>query len=508
MHLARPAMGAILATLVATMGPAYGGSIEEIGNVPAYHFTITTQSAPAQAYFNHAMVMFYAYNYTEAERLFRLAEVEDPTCAMCLWGTAMAKRSQGLELRLTTPPEASPWMARAVALGGAVSATERDLIRASAQAFQRTPPERGEILAGRFLAAMTTLRDTYPKSADVWALSIDAQMGVPPASGPKHHCGGSYDDAILPLIEQGLERFPNHPGLLHYHLHLQERTADMRPSKQSAERLPGFGVSQIGHFYHMPTHYYWRIGDYEACVAANKQAIAADVQYFRMGGVGLLTYYYEYHYLHSYHFLWWLGAAQGDRNMAVQNADYIVEHTVPSHLASIPTYLDALRATKIAAHAKFGEWSAVLAIEPMDGEGALAGVWRTFARALAFLNLGQQPAYATERAKLDQLCKPGSQAAAAVKTWADLGRNYLQGVAFMRNKKWAESVAPLERAVAIEDTLPRDYPPEWIFWSAIQLAEAYKQLGQHDKAREALAPLLQRYPKLPEAAHALTALAP
>ena len=46
------------------------------------------QDATAQAYFNQAMLLAFAFNHDEANTSLTQALGADPTCCMCLWGVA------------------------------------------------------------------------------------------------------------------------------------------------------------------------------------------------------------------------------------------------------------------------------------------------------------------------------------------------------------------------------------------------------------------------------------
>ena len=61
--------------------------LKNIGNLPA---PITTKSPEAQAYFNQALTLVYAFNHAEALRSFKEAARLDPNCPMAYWGQALA----------------------------------------------------------------------------------------------------------------------------------------------------------------------------------------------------------------------------------------------------------------------------------------------------------------------------------------------------------------------------------------------------------------------------------
>ena len=119
-------------------------------------------------------------------------------------------------------------------------------------------------------------------------------------------------------LERVLASNPNHPGALHYWIHLWEPTETPERAESEADRLlplmPG-----AGHIIHMPAHIYMRVGRYADAVKANQQAVAADEDYIaqcRAQGMYPLGYY-----PHNIHFIW-MGATMsraeraGDRRGA------------------------------------------------------------------------------------------------------------------------------------------------------------------------------------------------
>jgi hypothetical protein len=455
-----------------------------------YVFQITTPSRQAKTQFTAAMLNFYAYNYTEAERLFRLASLADPQCAMCLWGEVLAQKKQALELSL---PYLNQGSAAELKAAQRLTKTdlERDVIAATAVGFEGDGDAYH--LHKQSVQAFATLRERYPNDANVLALSIDAMVDVPQALGVAQHCAVDYNPEALSLIEQGLKRFPKHPALLHYHLHTRERTSDMTNTQMSAETLAQF---DIGHFQHMPCHYYYRIGAYQQCVQANQAAIAADHRYFQKSGVGAQSYYYEYHYLHYYHFLWWLGAMLGDAKMAVDNANFVVEHLRPTQLRSLPEFVDVLYSTKILAHARFGQWHEVLAVSKRADSTPFGEVNDHFARSLAYLHLQQQVEYGKESEALKAvLQKPVSS---STNQWAELANAYLQGVKAKLSGDHKTSITAFEKAAVLENALPRSNPPTWIFPARLALAEVLEKHGEIAYAKKIIEDLLKQWPKHPE----------
>src|SRR5881396_1346082 len=56
----------------------------------AYSRKITTESTPAQRYFNQGLGFYHGFNHGAAIRAFKEATRIDPKCAMAHWGIALA----------------------------------------------------------------------------------------------------------------------------------------------------------------------------------------------------------------------------------------------------------------------------------------------------------------------------------------------------------------------------------------------------------------------------------
>src|SRR5262245_43334819 len=54
------------------------------------HHPVTTESQPAQRYFDQGLRLVFGFNHKEAIRSFRSAAHLDPVCAMAHWGVAYA----------------------------------------------------------------------------------------------------------------------------------------------------------------------------------------------------------------------------------------------------------------------------------------------------------------------------------------------------------------------------------------------------------------------------------
>ena len=68
---------------------------------------------------------------------------------------------------------------------------------------------------------------------------------------------------IVATLEGVIAKHPDHIGANHYYIHAVEASPDPGRALPSAQRLPKLAPA-AGHIVHMPSHIYFRIGDYDA----------------------------------------------------------------------------------------------------------------------------------------------------------------------------------------------------------------------------------------------------
>src|SRR5260370_15999132 len=85
-------------------------------------------------------------------------------------------------------------------------------------------------------------------------------------------------DEIVATLEGVIAKYPAHVGANHYYIHAVEASNDPGRALASADRL-GKLVPAAGHLVHMPSHIYFRVGNYDASAHANIRPIKAAPRY-------------------------------------------------------------------------------------------------------------------------------------------------------------------------------------------------------------------------------------
>jgi tetratricopeptide (TPR) repeat protein len=248
--------------------------MDNLGNM---QYRVTTSSPEAQQFFDQGLRLAYAFNHAEAVRAFRKARTLDPGCAMCWWGEALV-----LGPNINAPMDAESVPAASEAVRGARAAAakatpkERALIDAVAARYAADVGADRSALDKAYADAMEKVAVKYPDDAQIAVLFAESLMDLQPwdywegGSKPKGRAGD-----IQAQLEKVLKAMPDHPGAIHYYIHLVEASTDPKRALPHAQRL-GKLMPGAGHVVHMPFHTFFRVGLFKEAVEANKKAVAAD----------------------------------------------------------------------------------------------------------------------------------------------------------------------------------------------------------------------------------------
>ena len=88
-----------------------------------------------------------------------------------------------------------------------------------------------------------------------------------------------WTPAIVSILEQTLEKFPDHPGAHHFYIHAVEASNTPERSDASAKKFDDGLFPGSGHLLHMPSHTYIRTGEYHKGTLSNIAAVKADSLY-------------------------------------------------------------------------------------------------------------------------------------------------------------------------------------------------------------------------------------
>lgn len=339
-------------------------------------YAITNRDPRAQAYFNQGLRLAYAFNHWEAARAFRQARTIDPACAMCYWGEALVLGPNiNLPMQDSAVAPAFAAISQAVALKEYASPKEQALIGALQKRYVADPPADRTALDKAYADAMAVVYDAYPDDQDIAALYAESRMTMTPWDywerdfiTPKPHI-----KPAIAAIEKVLARNPDHPGAVHFYIHLMEPSKTPEKAEPYADRLATL-MPSAGHLVHMPGHIYFRVGRYLDSLKTNLAAVKADEAYLaRVEGSDMYRYGY---YPHNVHFVLVSAQMAGDEKTALDFARKL-DQLIPMEAATQAAWVQPIKVAPWFAYLQFGSDEDVLSIPaPPDGVPYIEAMWR------------------------------------------------------------------------------------------------------------------------------------
>ncbi|HSK31461.1 MAG TPA: hypothetical protein VLA17_15985, partial [Candidatus Limnocylindria bacterium] len=251
------------ATGVLLSQPAFSQSEHKLGKV-----TFETSCKPeAQKHFNRAMLNQHSFWYRASQKVFEDALKADPECGIAHWGIALS---------LLWNPHAAPPAknlaegAAMIAKGksvGAKTQRERDYLDALGVMYAdyEKVDHRTRIVA--YAKAMEQLAQRYPKDDEAqihYALALNTSAS--PAD--KTYANQLKGAALLEPISK---RQPQHPGVVHYLIHLYDYPPIAEKGLDAARRYAKIAPA-APHAQHMPSHIFTRVGYWKESIASNAEA--------------------------------------------------------------------------------------------------------------------------------------------------------------------------------------------------------------------------------------------
>jgi tetratricopeptide (TPR) repeat protein len=433
-------------------------------NLGVHTFPVTTKSAQAQRFMNQGLNLAYGFNHAEAGRAFAEAARLDPRLAMAYWGQALVLGPNiNAAMNAEDEPKARALIEKAASLKNGASARERAYIDALSARYTGKADDR--VKADRsFADAMRRMTKQFPNDLDARTIFAESLMDLRPWNYWTRD-GEPYPETgeIRTSLEQVLARNRNHPGALHYWIHLWEPTTTPERAEAEADRLlplmPG-----AGHVVHMPAHIYMRVGRFADVVSANVAAVKADEDYIaqcRAQGVYPLGYY-----PHNIHFIWMGATAGGQSKLALESARKVASVIPAEALKDVPV-LQGFLVVPYWAMVRFGKWDEILAEKsPAHDTPFTRGAWH-YARAMAFIGTGKLDDAERELGEL-QKSVDDSMLKQMPSTSLNGGHGILRiapevvaGEIAARRQQWDAAIQHLDRAIRYEDALAYQEPPDW-----------------------------------------------
>jgi len=233
------------------------------------HFA-TSCNDTAQRRFDRGMRYQHSFWYSQAKEVFEDVAKADPECGMAYWGVALSLLNNP-----HGPPPASnlPQGLAAIQKAKAVGAKtqrERDYIDALAVMYVDYDKIDHRTRVQSYLKAMEALAARYPDDDEAQiAYAITLNVSASPAD--KTYANQLKGAAIL---EPLFKRYPQHPGVAHYLIHLYDYPPIAEKGLDAALRYSKIAPA-APHAQHMPSHIFTRVGYWKESIAANTASVRA-----------------------------------------------------------------------------------------------------------------------------------------------------------------------------------------------------------------------------------------
>lgn len=457
-----------------------------LGNLGSYHRAIETTNAEAQQFFDEGLTLLYGFNHEESFRSFELAAARDAASPMPHWGMSLAL---GTNINDIAPADrlqqAHAHLAEAEKRKAAGSDVEQGLVDALAKRYVADPTGDQMVREQAYSTAMGALAKRFPGDLDVATLYAESLMNLRPwRLYTKNGTPEPGTEAIVAALERVMESNPNHPGANHYYIHAVE--ASQRPERATpqAARLETL-VPGAGHLVHMPAHIYIRTGQYAKSAKSNADAAAVDEKYVQAtGATGL---YPTMYYGHNLQFEAAAAMFAGNFAQARAAAQRTVKFADP--IADRMVMIEPFAAMDLAVLVRFGQWWPILDLKPPAASRTMQSSLYYFARGAALAGTGKTSEAEADLASLeaaaakiprDGMLGPANSATDVIAVAvADLTARIAEA-----KGDTPAAIKAFTAAVAAEDRLGYNEPPDWLIPERERLGALLLETGRHAEAEK------------------------
>jgi tetratricopeptide (TPR) repeat protein len=477
----------------------------------AHTRTITTTSADAQRLFNLGLNWCFGFNQEEGATCFEAVLQFDPECAMAHWGLAYAKgpfyNMAWCDFSLPEATECTKicydHVMAAIALIDHVTPPERALILALQQRFQAPyPVTQSEFNQwdDDYADAMRNAHHAHPDDRDIKAIYIEAIMtrtpwklwdvktNKPPAGADTYEALQACETDIATAREQGL---PQHPAILHLHIHATEMSPYPEQAMWSADALAML-CPDAGHMNHMPGHTYVLCGDYLKAKDVSTRSIAADDMYVNYAGP---YNFYTTARCHDLHLMMYTCMLMGQYKTAIWASERICE-TLSQDVLSVKgrpqlaRTMEGYYSMKMHVLVRFGRWQDIVdAPMPVcDQLYCVSTAMHHYAKGVAFAALkdfenadAQRALFHKTRAAIPADRKFFNNAAVTI---LGVGEMMLEGELAYHKGDYDHAFACLRESVKRDDALEYTEPWAWMHPPRHALGALLAEQGHLAEAEE------------------------
>jgi Flp pilus assembly protein TadD len=245
----------------------------------------------------------------------------------------------------------------------------------------------------------------------------------------------------------------------------------------------------------MPSHIYARVGRWDDAATSNLRAMKADATYRakhpRPG-------FYAIYMLHNQHFYAYTAMMQGRSAEAIRHAREMVRAVPEDFLSEYGAVADGYMIFPSKALMRFGKWEEVLAEpEPRPGLPLAKAFWH-YTRTVSLIALNRREEAEREKAAFhaasSRVPKDGVFGNNSAHDLLAIATHMMNGELAAKDGNFSKAIVSLRRAVALEDLLRYDEPPDWIQPARHTLGAVLLRAGRHAEAEQVYRNDLARYP--------------
>ncbi len=478
-------------------------------NLGTHRRTISTASEEAQFWFDMGLNWCFGFNHEEGVKCFEKALSFDPNCVMAYWGAAYGTgpfyNNVWRQFSREEADQACAFSHRHIAearrKSAHASALENALVDALSFRFQEphaVPGETFDRWDSDYADAMRRLWSANKDDDDICALFAEAAMTRTPWRLWDVKTGLPAEGAdtleAVAALEQSIARneaagAPQHPAVLHLHIHAVEMSNEPERGLRSADIL-GTLCPDAGHMNHMPGHIYVLCGAYEKAKIAGEKAIRADQMFVDYAGP---FNFYTTARAHDLHLMMYTCMLLGQYKPALTAAEQMCA-TLSKDVLSVEgrpqlaVTLEGYYSMKMHVLVRFGRWQDIIDT-PLPDDPVLYCVstaMHHYARGIAHATLKQFDAAERERQAFhDAYARVPEDRRffnnAARDTLA-VGQQMLEGEVAYHKGNYSEAFAHLRESVRRDDDLAYTEPWAWMHPPRHALAALLAEQGHFDEA--------------------------
>jgi tetratricopeptide (TPR) repeat protein len=465
-----------------------------------FNFLISTKNTEVQKYFNQGLMLSFGFNHAEAARSFFEITRQEPQCAMGWWGYAYVlgpNYNAGMEKDNFI--RAFEAVKKAKIYSASCSEKEKDLINALTHRYSKDTTIVRSVLDSSYATAMRKVYKKYPKDVMIGVLFAESLMDQHPWDlWNKNGKPQPWTPEIITVLKECLIIEPRHAGANHLYIHAEEMSQHPENAKISADLLCNL-VPGSGHLVHMPSHIYIRTGRYHDGVLANQKAVEIDSLYIdacHAQGAYPLAYY-----PHNYHFLSACATLSGESKLALKGALATANHAHKKIITqSCLGHFTTLLLFPWYVEVKLGLWKEILNTPSPEKELKYPSVIWHYAQGMAMLSKNQTVQARKHLASMRKIMTDPKikdltiWGINSVFDLCEIASKTLEGEIYAREKKYNQAILLLKEAVAKEDALNYNEPPDWFFSVRHHLGAVLISAGKYKDAVKIYEDDLKNFP--------------